>query len=182
MVPIENLWQEHKDRLRSYINRRVRDEHATDDILHEVFIKLHKNLHTVKSSGSVSAWLYRVAANAIADYYRTHKPVEALPDELPAPEQERDYVAELASCLQPMIEDLPDTYRTALTLSEIEGLKQKEVAARLGISLSGAKSRVQRGREKLRESILRCCAVETGKHGIVGYEVRGKGCGGCDPE
>jgi len=179
MVPIADLWQEHKDRLRNYIAKRVRDRHVADDVLQDVFLKAHASLHTVTSPGSVSAWLLRVAANAIADHYRTHKPAEELPEDLSAPEQERNYVAELAACLQPMIAGLPDIYRTALTLSEIEGITQREVADRLGISVSGAKSRVQRGREKLRERLSQCCEIETGRNGIVGYEIRDKSCG-CD--
>lgn len=180
MTPIVDLWQGHKDRLRDYIAKRVRDRHIADDILQDVFLKAHANLHTVTSSGSVSAWLFRVTANAIADYYRTYRPAEDLPEDFPAPTQERDYVAELASCLQPMIDGLPDIYRTALTLSEIEGIAQREVAHRLGISVSGAKSRVQRGREKLRERLSQCCEIEAGRIGIVGYEVRDKrrGCDG----
>jgi RNA polymerase sigma-70 factor (ECF subfamily) len=51
-------------------------------------------------------------------------------------------------------------------------LPQKEVADRLGLSLSGAKSRVQRGREKLRQNLSECCDIETGKNGIVGFELR----------
>lgn len=174
-----NLWQEHKTRLRNYIANRVRNRDDVDDILQEVFLKAHTNLHTVKSPGSVSAWLYRIAANAIIDHYRGQKPWVELPDELAAPRQEQDYVAELASCLQPLIADLPETYRMALLLSEIEGLPQREVAHRLGISLSGAKSRVQRGREKLRQRLSECCAIETGRGGIVGYDVLDKKCN-CD--
>ena len=69
---------------------------------------------------------------------------------------------------------IAETYRLPLVLSEIEGLTQKEVATRLGLSLSGAKSRVQRGREKLRQRLYECCDIETGRHGIIGYEVRDK--------
>lgn len=177
MKPIADFWQMHHARLRSYIAKRVRD--AVDDILQEVFLKVNAGLHTVKSQGAISAWLYRVAANSIADHYRSQKPWEELPgdDELASPAAERDYVAELATCLQPFIADLPETYRSALQLSEIEGLPQKEVARRLGVSLSGAKSRVQRGREKLRQRVLDCCHIETGRSGIIGYEPRVRNCG-----
>ncbi|MFZ2525035.1 MAG: RNA polymerase sigma factor SigZ [Candidatus Ferrigenium altingense] len=182
MAPISDFWIEHKARLRGYIAKRVRDHAAVDDILQDVFLKAHASLHTVKSHGSLTAWLYRIAANAIADHYRGQKPSEEISDELAAPEPEQDYIAELASCLQPLIADLPDIYRVPLVLSEIEGLTQKEVADRLGLSLSGAKSRVQRGREKLRQRLYECCDIETGRNGITGYEVRDKkrGCGrGC---
>jgi RNA polymerase sigma-70 factor, ECF subfamily len=176
MAQMIDLWQEQRSRLRGYIARQVRDSDAVDDILQDVFLKAHASLHTVKSQGSLSAWLYRIAANAIADHYRSQRPSEDLPEELAAPELERDYAAELATCLQPLIADLPETYRTALVLSEIEGLPQKQVADRLGISLSGAKSRVQRGREKLRRRLTDCCEIEIGRGGIFGYEPRSKKC------
>lgn len=169
-----DFWEQHKTRLRGYIARRVREREAVDDILQNVFIKAHTSLHTVKSHGSIAAWLFRIAANSIADHYRAHKPWDELSDELSAPEPERDYLSELAPCLQPLIAELPESYRSALLLSEIEGLAQKEVARRLGISLSGAKSRVQRGREKLRQQFLNCCDIETGHGGgITGCEPRG---------
>jgi RNA polymerase sigma-70 factor (ECF subfamily) len=178
---MKDFWQEHRSRLRAYIAKRVRERDAVDDILQEVFLKVNASLHTVKSHGSISAWLYRIASNTIADHYRAQKPWDELPDEIAAPEPERDYVAELASCLQPLIAELPENYRAALVLSEIEGLPQREVAERLNISLSGAKSRVQRGREKLRQRLLLCCDIETGNNGIVGYEPRDKSCdAGCD--
>lgn len=176
MTPMTDFWQEHRSRLRGYIAKRVHDRNAVDDILQEVFLKVNASLHSVKSHGSISAWLYRIAANTIADHYRAQKPWEELPDEVAAPEPERDYIAELATCLQPLIADLPETYRTALVLSEIEGLPQREVAEQLNISLSGAKSRVQRGREKLRQRLLDCCDIETGRGGIVGYEPRDRKC------
>jgi len=77
-------------------------------------------------------------------------------------------------CLQPLIAELPEIYRFALVLSEIEGLPQRKVADHLGVSLSGTKSRVQRGKEKLRERLLECCNIETGQSGIIGYEPRDK--------
>lgn len=171
---LSDLFSEHRSRLRGYIAKRVRDNDAVDDILHDVFLKASKSLHSLKSRGSIAAWLYRIAANAIVDHYRSRRPLEELPADLVAPEPERNYVAELATCLQPLLADMPETYRTALVLSEIEGLPQKEVAARLNISLSGAKSRVQRGRDKLRQRLLKCCDIETGRGGITGYEPRGK--------
>lgn len=99
-----------------------------------------------------------------------------MPEELAAPEPASDPVAELASCLQPLVADLPETYQSALVLAELEGLPQKEVARRLGLSLSGAKSRIQRGREQLRQRVLACCDVEVSRNGIVGYERRAAAC------
>lgn len=178
---MDDLWHKYRKNLRSYVARRVQDAAAVDDILQVVFLKAHENLHMLKSKDSVAAWIYRIAANMIADHYRGQKYDEELPEEIeaPEPEPERDYVGELAECMQPLISALPEKYGIALTLSEIDGLSQKEVAIRLGISLSGAKSRIQRGREKLRELLQDCCEIETGPTGIIGYEPRCKNCS-CD--
>ena len=167
-----NFWQEYKNLLRGYIAKRVRDADAVDDLLQEVYLKAHMSLHTLKAKGSIVSWLFRITANAMADHYRSRKPADTLPDELVAPESEPDPVAELAVCLRPLIVGLPERYRSALVLSELEGLPQREVATRLGISLSGAKSRVQRGREKLRESLLECCDVELRRGRIADYAPR----------
>ncbi len=175
----EDLWRQHRKGLRGYIARRVQDTAAVDDILQLVFLKAHEKLHTVQSKDSIPGWLYRIAANVIADHYRGQKHDEELPEEIAAPEPERDYAGELAECLSPFIAALPEKYGVAIVLAEIDGLPQKEVALRLGISLSGAKSRIQRGREKLRELLQDCCEIETGRTGIVGYELRGNNCS-CD--
>ncbi|RCN59371.1 sigma factor [Acidiferrobacter thiooxydans] len=111
-----DFWQEHKTQLRSYVARRVRESYAVDDIVQDVFLKAHTSLHMVKSHGSIVAWLFRIAANAIADHYRSQKPWDELPDELAAPEPEHDYVTELASCLRPLIADLPEIYRLKWSL------------------------------------------------------------------
>jgi RNA polymerase sigma-70 factor (ECF subfamily) len=172
MPNTEDIWQEHRNRLRCYIARHVDDVSSVDDILQSVFLKLHTSLGTVRCRGSLSAWLHRVAANAVADHFRAAKRWEQLPDELAAPEPERNYLAEMALCLEPLMAGLPDKYRTALVLSEIKGLPLKEVGELLGIGLSGAKSRVQRGRQELRRLLAQCCDVQTGRGGIVDCEIR----------
>ena len=174
-ILVGDLWSEYRFRLRGYIAKRVRESDAVDDILQEVFLKVHESLQTLKSRGSIAAWLYRIAANAIVDHYRSRRPWEALPVDLTAPKPERNYVAGLATaCLRPLIAEMPEIYRTALVLSEIEGLPQKEVARRLNLSLSGTKSRIQRGREDLRRRLLDCCDIETGRSGITKCEPRDK--------
>ena len=80
-----------------------------------------------------------------------------------------------------MIEGLPDAYREAIVLTEFEGLTQKELADRLGISLSGAKSRVQRARGQLKQMLLGCCQFEFDRRGgIIDCKPRvNNGCRGC---
>lgn len=74
---------------------------------------------------------------------------------------------QIAAFVAGLVDGLPEHYRQAVRLSEIEGHAQREVADRLGLSLSGAKSRVQRGRAILRERLLECCHVELDRRGHV---------------
>jgi RNA polymerase sigma-70 factor (ECF subfamily) len=175
--PLADLWREHRARLRAYVARRVRDADAVDDIVQDIFLKAQTGLRALRAEGRVAAWLYRVAANAIADHFRAQRPMQELPADLAAPEVERDCTAELARCIAPFVADLPETYRTALRLSEIDGLPQREVAVRLGLSLSGAKSRVQRGRRLLRERFRECCEIEAAGGGLdCAPRAPGRGC------
>lgn len=127
------------------------------------FLKACNNLYTLKSRGSVAAGLLRIASNTVADHYRFRSTWIVLSDELESVEPEQDRVAELAGCLRPLVDDLPETCRSALILSEIEGCPQEEVARLLGIAHSGEKFRVQRGRGKLRKRLHACCIIEAGR-------------------
>ncbi len=177
-APLVALWREQRARLRACVARRVRDADAVDDIVQDIYVRAHVGLHALRSEERIAPWLYRIAANTIADHFRAQRPTEELPEDLPAPERERDCTAELARCVAPFLAGLPELYRAALQLSEIDGLPQREVAERPGLSLSGAKSRVQRGRKLLRERFLACCEVEATAGGLdCAPRTRSCGCG-----
>ena len=85
---------------------------------------------------------------------------------------------DLAPCLTPLIARLPEPYREAVRLVEIDGLPQRDLSERFAVSLSGAKSRVQRGRDKLKDLLLHCCQVELDKRGnVMDYHPEAEGCG-----
>ena len=183
MTPSEAIWREYHERLRAFVGRRVEDRAAADDILQDVFVRMHAALPSLKESARLEGWLFQIARNAVADHYRTRRPSEALPEwlEQPASDPAEEARRELAGCLRPMIDRLPDEYREAVTLAELQSLSQKEVSKRQGISLSGAKSRVQRGREQLKTLLLACCHLEFDRRGgVVDFEPR-QGCSGCSP-
>jgi len=70
-----------------------------------------------------------------------------------------------------MIENLPDKYKEAILLTELNQLTHKELGESLGISLSGAKSRVQRARKMLKEMLTSCCSLEFDVMGnIIDYK------------
>jgi RNA polymerase sigma-70 factor, ECF subfamily len=171
----------HRHRLRRLVARRVPDAAAVDDIVHDVFVKFALACGSIRSIDRIGGWLNRVAANAVADYYRAQRPTAPLPDDLPAITPQRDLHLEVAACLRPLIAALPPKYRDALIWSELEGLTQREVAQRLGLSLPGAKSRVQRGRMRLRKRVLECFDIERDGDSIVACRSRDPACR-CGPD
>jgi RNA polymerase sigma-70 factor (ECF subfamily) len=174
VLTTEEVWTGFSGRLRGYIAARSRTEKDADDILQEVFVKVHLGLGTLEDQRSLASWLFRVTHNTIIDHYRRRAPlpidqVSEVADHDDVPVAER----QLAPFLAVLIHDLPEIYREALTLSELGGMSQVELADRLGLSVSGAKSRVQRGRALLRERLLQCCAVATDCRGrVMGFSVR----------
>jgi len=167
-------WQNHKKQLKSYIDKQIDDPHLVEDILQEVYIKASHNLHQLSVKGSLKSWLYTITKNTIMDYYRKRKNYEELPEDIP--QETKDPIDEnhkmLAGCIRPLLLELPEKYRIPLELAELEGMSQKDIAAKLGLSLSGAKSRVQRSRKKLHEIMLTCCDFEISKGGITGFTPR----------
>jgi RNA polymerase sigma-70 factor (ECF subfamily) len=178
-----DVWEAFSERLRAYILKRVSDPADADDILQDVFVKIHTHIDTLRSEDRLVPWLYQIARNTITDHYRTQRPLVAIPETLavefdPA---ESDLAPQLAAGLRYLIECLPDRYRQALLLAELEGLTQRELAERLGISLSGAKSRVQRGRHLLRAALLDCCHFEFDRRGhVLDYTPRPDCCPHCN--
>jgi RNA polymerase sigma-70 factor, ECF subfamily len=184
-------WRELRGPLAGFIARRVADPQDAEDVLQEVMLRIHRHGDELARADRVAAWVHRIARNAIVDHYRRRGARPELPggaaDELeeredgslgePASEVLR---RELAACLRPLIQTLPKNQREALVLTEFEGLTQIEAARRLGISVSGAKARVQRGRAQLRALLLDCCHVEFDRRGgIAEYRARTGTCERC---
>ncbi|WP_461538239.1 RNA polymerase sigma factor SigZ [Spongorhabdus nitratireducens] len=174
-------WNNHKHRLKQYISKQVNDPSITDDLLQDIFIKAQTQAHQLRSESRISAWLFRIAHNIIMDHFRQQKPLDELPEniEVPVKDEAEQAHQDLARCLEPLMKELPDKYQVPLQLAELEGLSQKEVAAQLGLSLSGAKSRIQRGRSQLRALFTACCDIETGRGGVLDYTPKTDNCKTC---
>jgi RNA polymerase sigma-70 factor (ECF subfamily) len=166
---LETVWNDVASKIRGYIRTRVRDHAAAEDILQDVFLKAHTRIGQLQSPEKLEGWLFLIARNAVVDHYRKSKPLEELSDEIVAETHEPEFenAEELRAAFRRMIEQLPAPYGEALVLTEFKGLTQKQLAAHLGISLSGAKSRVQRGREKLKDALLDCCQLEFDRRGKI---------------
>lgn len=177
-MEIKEIWDSFHVELQNYVRRKVADEQTADDIVQDIFEKVIKNIDRLNSVENLQEYLYKIARNAIVDSYRSRKLMLDEPDQIKA-----DKETELAkvlldesnseslntiiskSCVKPFIEKLPTKYKDALIASEIDNLSQKELAEQLNISYSGAKSRVQRGRKKLKNLLQECCDFDHDSYG-----------------
>lgn len=178
-ITISDLWNQFHHRLLQFVSNRVSDPQDAEDIVQDVFMRIHDHLDTVRNVDRLESWIYQIARNSIADAYRRRQNLVIL-DDLPGDKDvpNVDSRENLAPYLREIVETLPEPYREALLLTEYEGLTQKELANRLGISLSGAKSRVQRARQKVKEVMLSCCHFQFDVRGVICC-YRSK-CSGCD--
>ena len=183
------LWEAFAPPLRAFLVRRVPAGVDADDLLQDVFLRVIRHAHTLRQTDRPEAWLFQIARNAVRDALRARQrrdgrtdPLEIdLPDE-PDADQDRTAEAELAPCLTGMIGRLAEPYRTAIELTSLRGLTQSDAARQLGISVSGMKSRVQRGREQLRQMLARCCDIAVdARGGVTDFRLRVLGaCGDND--
>jgi RNA polymerase sigma-70 factor (ECF subfamily) len=199
-VTMTEIWEQVQAGLRSFIARRVEDQAAVDDILQDVFIRMYRQMAGLKDPKKVVSWVYQITRNAIVDHYRSAGRRREIPVGLADDFDQHVHAVglggteadspsgELSSCLRPMLEQLSNDYREAVEMVELEGLTQQAAATRLGLSLSGMKSRVQRGRKQLKEMLEQCCAIHLDRRrGVIDFQARdgrgdhcrpgsGKGC------
>jgi RNA polymerase sigma-70 factor, ECF subfamily len=179
------LWVELHQSLRGFVARRISNQIDVDDLVQEIFLRIHSRIHTLDDAERVQAWVYQIARNVIVDYYRGNSQRReqlvdtTLLDLEQEPETSEETLgAELAQCVTPLLNQLSASYRTALELTELGGLTQQEAARQLGLSHSGMKSRVQRGRQQLRQRLLECCEVELDRRGgVIEYAAHETTCG-----
>jgi RNA polymerase sigma-70 factor (ECF subfamily) len=188
------IWRQVHNGLRAFIAKRVANEAEVDDIVQDVWLKMQRGLDGLKDQRRIISWIYQIARHAIIDHYRAPGRRREMPAGLAADlevhqssltrttasEDSGQLRTELAGCLRPMIERLSEEYQQAVVLVDLEGLTQKEVAAQLGLSLSGMKSRVQRGRRQLKGMLEACCTIELDRRrGVTDYDMRDQKCNLC---
>lgn len=178
-ITTESAWQAFSDQLRNFIARRAPTD-AVDDLLSEVFIKVHTKIDTLADGDRLAPWLYRIARNTVTDHLRAvgrHGTVSLGDHDRTELAEASTAELDIAGGLRAMVEELPERYRQALILTEFEGLTQAQLGDELGLSLSGAKSRVQRARAMLKDELLACCHFEfDGRGRVIDYEPRLRCC------
>ena len=164
-----HIWQQHQEQLKKFICQKVNGHDYCHDILHDLFLKVSDKKEKIALLEKPALYIIKMAQNAIIDYYRSQKEI---PTEVCdcGPFMGKAQFSDAALyniTLLPFIENLPAIYKEALILSELEGLSQKQLAQKLNISYTGAKSRVQRARQMLKDAILKCCDYKFDKFGII---------------
>ena len=177
MTSTDAVWTEFGGRLRGFIARRVRNPADVDDVLQDVFAKIHAGLGGLKESEKLEAWIFQVARRAVVDAHRK-RPVGDLPVDLAEKEGDANLSAEVAGWLAPLMTLLPEEDQEALRLTDLSEGSQKELASRLGLSATGARSRVQRARKRLKAALLDCCHIDMDRRGnAIDYRRKGGPCG-----
>jgi len=166
-------WQDIERRLRPYVARRVASPGDVEDVLQEIFVRIHRGVSALRDGESFGGWVYRIAQSCVADAarVRARSPVQLVGEPLetaaPAADESADLESELGACVALFVARLPARYREAVTLTELQGLTQKDAAALLGVTLPAMKSRTLRGREKIREMFEECCRISVDCRGRV---------------
>lgn len=158
-----------KKKLHNFIGTYIKEKTERDDLTQEIFIKIIEKKNTLKNEESLDSWIYTVGRNILFNHFRKQARVNTCDcstiQVIAEDNKAVNYNAELLECLPRYINKIPEEYRLALTLSDLELLPHKEVAKHLNISLTAAKSRIQRGRKKLQEVLEAGCYMEFDTYG-----------------
>lgn len=181
----KNIWDNFNQKLYSFIFNRVGNHVEAEDVLQEVFLKIHTNIELLNDSDKLPAWIYTITRNSIIDYYRKKgKKQDVEFHDYMQPQEfslKGNGFKEIKGCLNSFVNLLPDKYKESVELSEIKGIKQKEVAERLNISLPAAKSRILRGKDMIKQHFIDCCKFKLDEKGfLVGGDWPNETCEKCD--
>ena len=161
---ISSLWLEYKNGLKYYIFKKVKNEEIANDLSHEVLMKVYNSCCSSVNIKNVRSWMFQIAHNTTIDYLKKqNKFTVNVPENYD--NDDYDVYQEANEIVKPLMQLLPEKYAIPLQLSDIEELKQKEVAQKLNLSLTATKSRIQRARNLLKEKIIECGNLEKDEKG-----------------
>ncbi len=169
------LFEQYRAELVRYVRHRVNDPGLSEALVSDVLVKLYRHCEELSEVKNIRAWLYQVTRRTVYDYFREQSKLSAFSPELAEEDayQESSITTELASLIPVLINCLPNKYAIPLRMSDLEGLPQQEIARQINLSLSGTKSRIQRGRQQLKELFHQCLHLEFDQKGIpVDFQVK----------
>lgn len=180
---IEGLYTQYYTKLLAFICSKISNKEDAKDILSEVFLKIHQNIHTLDSHEKITSWIYTITRHAIIDFYRKshhHNHCTPFHEDIFKEEEDQDIKETLSKCLVPIINTLSPKYSHILQLSEIQRMKQQEIATHFHLSLSNVKSIVSRGKKKIKDKLFECCSYEYDTLGnVTDFHRNDKKCNFC---
>lgn len=182
-VSLDQIAEQFRREIFSYIQTRVGDRCAADDLTQETFLRVQNALAKGTEPEHLRGWLFQIARNAVIDFLKKAPRFVPFEEEHAVSKAESpdpvddEFRKRLFSYALKVIETFPIEDREALTLTEIDGLSREELASELGISVTAAKSRVHRARVKLRKTVEECCRLVTDPYGrVIDWKKRGTPC------
>jgi RNA polymerase sigma-70 factor (ECF subfamily) len=154
------LVRRYERRVRAVLARLLDDTRDIEEAAQDVFLQAWRRLDSFRGDAAVFTWLYRIAVNEALQRRRTRRPQPAELDERDVSSEEDPEVREAGRFLLAQIRRLPFEYRAPVVLRDLEGLSNEEVADLLGLSLAAVKSRLHRGRMRIRAALA---AWESGR-------------------
>ena len=163
----EVIVNRYKDRLYNFVLRFVKDQHTAEDIVQDTFLRAYRNRESFQAVAKFSTWIYTIAGNLAKSELRRRKrwrflsigvqnedtgATFELPDTSATPDSNTETML-AESRIQEAISRLPDRYREAVILRDIEGLDYDEISQIIGCPLGTVKSRINRGRLRLQEEL-----------------------------
>ncbi|MBK9440553.1 MAG: sigma-70 family RNA polymerase sigma factor [Comamonadaceae bacterium] len=164
---LTRAWTAHSEELGGWLRQRVSSPAQAEDLLQDLFLKALRQGERFCDVRNARAWLFEVARNLLADHLRAAHPSVDLPDDLAAPSHDIDTMDALSACLPRVLSELSPADREAITLCDLQGMAQAEFARQKGLSLSAAKSRLQRARVRLHAQMSQACQVHINDSGLV---------------
>jgi len=155
-----------------FVKSKINNHQDAEDIVQNVFIKVAAGVNDLNRKEKLQSWIYAIARNSIIDYYRTstNKKNFSLEEDIAeifTDEEYNDTTKGLDCCLVNFVNQLPEEYRDIIIDVEMKGIKQKDLAEKYNLAYPSIRSRVQRGREKLKQILLDCCHIEWDNRGNI---------------
>jgi RNA polymerase sigma-70 factor, ECF subfamily len=177
MTDVSLNWISVQNELKGFVYKRVKNKAATEDIVHDVFLKVQSKVEQLKEREKIFGWIYQITRNMIIDYYRANSR-QINPQDLDWESSAPNFNECVSSTIAELIPTLPDMYRIPLEMTELQDMSQLEVAARLNLNYATAKARVQRARKMLKEKLDETLVVKTDGYGnVILCKDRGPCCG-----
>jgi RNA polymerase sigma-70 factor, ECF subfamily len=176
MTDVSLNWNDVQSELKGFVYNRVKDKALAEDIVHDVFLKVQAKIHQVKESDKLFGWIYQITRNTITDHYRKNSK-SINPKDIDWESSPPNFNDCVSNTISQLIPTLPDKYRIPLEMTEVQNMSQLEVAERLNLNYTTAKTRVQRARQMLRDKMNEILVVKTDGYGnVILCKNRGAAC------